>query len=173
MLLRTSSSATSLVKRLLVVRHPSALPVPPRRLVTTVRAMASSSSSLSVADLKMFTYPVETPVQRLECKTAFDKLTEDEKKYAWALSVASWKGSLAVLVQTSPEAPLLFVFLLQFFKGQSLDEVTTSSPNAFASDGPAHFSSARPPRRSSSAIPTSTSGSCTPPPSLPTWATTR
>eukprot|EP00128_Syssomonas_multiformis_P001255 Colp12_sorted_trinity150504_noHs@9878 len=49
--------------------------------------------------------PKATTVNRLECKTAFDGLTAKEKAYAHYLSRASYEGSLAVLTQTSPEAP--------------------------------------------------------------------
>ena len=53
----------------------------------------------------------DQPVNILQCKDAWEKLTAQEKKYAHHMSQASWWGSRIVLTQTSSESPLIFGFL--------------------------------------------------------------
>lgn len=62
-------------------------------------------------------------VVQLDACTAFKNLTHEEKTYAHHLSKASWFGSLAVLYQTSPESPLIFVLFRSLFAKQSADEL--------------------------------------------------
>lgn len=62
-------------------------------------------------------------VVQLDASTAFKNLTHEEKTYAHHLSKASWFGSLAVLFQTSPESPLIFVLFRSLFTHQSVDEL--------------------------------------------------
>ncbi|XP_075222805.1 dipeptidyl peptidase 3 isoform X2 [Lycorma delicatula] len=69
----------------------------------------------------------EVPIVELECKSAFDALTETEKLYAHYLSQASWNGGLIVFLQTSPESPVIFSLLFKLFSGQSLEELRESS----------------------------------------------
>lgn len=65
----------------------------------------------------------DQPFSRLECQTAFEGLSEKEQKYAHHLSRASWLGSLTVLLQTSPESPLIFVLLHRMFRQQNLSDL--------------------------------------------------
>ena len=58
-------------------------------------------SVTKMADLSQYTLPNETDVCLLDCITAFNGLTEKEKKYAHYLSQASFHGGLICLFQVS------------------------------------------------------------------------
>ena len=68
-----------------------------------------------------------TPVSKLECKVAFENLTNKEKLYAHYLSRASFEGGLIVLFQTSPESVPIFLLLQALFSGQSVQNFKTAS----------------------------------------------
>jgi len=57
----------------------------------------------------------DTAVYVLEAEEAFKGLSEEEKKYSHWMSAAGMQAAPIVLFQTSPEAPLLFSFLLKYF----------------------------------------------------------
>eukprot|EP00127_Corallochytrium_limacisporum_P000695 Clim_evm14s23 gene=Clim_evmTU14s23 len=81
-------------------------------------------------DLSQFTIPNDVPVSLLDCEAAFKDLTDKEKAYAHYISEASWAGGLIVLLQTSPEAPGIFLLLQALFHGDdiaALDAVCTSA----------------------------------------------
>ena len=71
----------------------------------------------------LYYFPKETPVVQLICKSAFDNLSEVEKKYATMIAGASWKAALICLFQTSPESPLIFSLLRLAFDFMSSEAV--------------------------------------------------
>lgn len=68
-------------------------------------------------------YSNETPFLKLDCRVAFEGLSDREKKYAHYLSRASWFGGLIVLFQTSRESPLIFLLLERLFRAQNLESL--------------------------------------------------
>ena len=71
-----------------------------------------------------------TPVVVLECRNAFERLTDREKAYAHHLSQAAWIGSLITLYQTSKESPTIFSLLHRLFSHDTvadLKEMATGS----------------------------------------------
>ncbi|KAL6589980.1 hypothetical protein ACP70R_050178 [Stipagrostis hirtigluma subsp. patula] len=72
---------------------------------------------------KEFIMPNDLPVCSLDCGTAFKGLTKQEKMYAHYLSQASWVGSLIVLLQTSPESPIIFTLLHKIYSAESIEEL--------------------------------------------------
>ncbi|XP_051903615.1 dipeptidyl peptidase 3 [Hippocampus zosterae] len=74
--------------------------------------------------------PNDIGISALDCAEAFRLLSPQEKMYAHYLSRASWYGGLAVLLQTSPESPVIFVLLQRIFRKQSpgqLEAVATAA----------------------------------------------
>lgn len=74
-------------------------------------------------DRSKFILPNDTGICLLECRKAFEGLTNKEKLYAHYIAQASWYGSLVCLFQTSPESPEAFVLFQKLFKGQPFDEI--------------------------------------------------
>lgn len=74
------------------------------------------------------------PVAKLDCRTAFDALTEAEKLYAHHLSRASFEGSLAVLLQVSAESPHLFALFQRIFHAQRPGDLRAAWKDAGVSD---------------------------------------
>nr|CAD7401437.1 unnamed protein product [Timema poppensis] len=70
-----------------------------------------------------YSLPNDYPIVELECQVAFDALSNKQKLYAHYLSLASWHGSLAVYLQTSPESPLIFSLLTKVFSNEPIDEL--------------------------------------------------
>lgn len=87
----------------------------------------SSRNYSTMTDRSQFILPNNQPVVELECASAFNALTPTEKLYAHHISRASWNGGLIVLVQTSPESPLIFVLLHKIFAGESIQDLKTAA----------------------------------------------
>lgn len=60
-------------------------------------------------------------VNCLSCEGAFGGLTDRERLYAFHIGKAAWEGAKICLVQTSPEAPLIFELLQRTFAGCDAD----------------------------------------------------
>lgn len=78
---------------------------------------------MAVVD-EMHLVPKEVPVLKLACAEPFRKMTKKERLYAHHMSRASWLGSKICLVQTSPEAPLIFDMFQFLFSERTYDVVT-------------------------------------------------
>ena len=92
----------------------------------------NSMASGEGLDRSLFTVPNDVPISLLDCRTAFDALTPKEKLYAHYLAEASFNGGLIVLLQTSPEAPAIFLLLQHLFckeNAETLRSAATSAPN--------------------------------------------
>uniref|UniRef100_A0A673UBQ9 Dipeptidyl peptidase 3 n=1 Tax=Suricata suricatta TaxID=37032 RepID=A0A673UBQ9_SURSU len=67
--------------------------------------------------------PNDIGVSSLDCREAFRLLSPTERLYAHHLSQAAWYGGLAVLLQTSPEAPYIYALLSRLFRAQDPDQL--------------------------------------------------
>lgn len=67
--------------------------------------------------------PNDIGVSSLDCREAFRLLSSTERLYAHYLSRAAWYGGLAVLLQTSPEAPYIYALLSRLFRAQDPDQL--------------------------------------------------
>lgn len=81
-----------------------------------------------------FVLPNTQPVVALQCETAFKELTKKEKLYTHYLSQACWIGSLIILLQTSPESPVVFTLLHKVFSGESVEELKKKTSSKLTDD---------------------------------------
>lgn len=93
--------------------------------ISSVKLLSTNMSE----DISLFTSPNKQPIIALECDTAFNALTKNEKLYAHYLSQAAWNGGLIVFVQTSPESPLIFALLHKIFISETINELKNSAFN--------------------------------------------
>nr|CAD7197457.1 unnamed protein product [Timema douglasi] len=82
-----------------------------------------SFTAVKMSEDDQYSLPNDYPIVELECQVAFDALSNKQKLYAHYLSLASWHGSLAVYLQTSPESPLIFSLLTKVFSNEPIDEL--------------------------------------------------
>uniref|UniRef100_A0A8C3PCU7 Dipeptidyl peptidase 3 n=1 Tax=Chrysemys picta bellii TaxID=8478 RepID=A0A8C3PCU7_CHRPI len=70
-----------------------------------------------------YVLPNDVGLALLDCSEAFRLLLRGERLYAHYLSRACWYGGLVVLLQTSPEAPAIYVLLSRLFRAQDPDQL--------------------------------------------------
>ncbi|KAL1512766.1 hypothetical protein ABEB36_002298 [Hypothenemus hampei] len=75
-------------------------------------------------DKNQYVLPLDQPFVRLEIESAFNGLSDQEKRYAHYISKASWIGSLITFLQTSPESGPIFVLLHKLFSSIKVEEFT-------------------------------------------------
>ncbi|XP_066575009.1 dipeptidyl peptidase 3 [Amia ocellicauda] len=74
--------------------------------------------------------PNDVGISALDCGEAFRLLSPHEQLYAHYVSRAAWYGGLAVLLQTSPESPAIYVLLQRLLRRQAaaqLEPVATAA----------------------------------------------
>lgn len=76
-----------------------------------------------MSNVQHYLAPKEQPVHVLDCTSAFQNLTDQEKLYAHHISQASWLGSLICLIQTSEESFPLFSILQKLFHEHSVEKL--------------------------------------------------
>ena len=74
-------------------------------------------------DISQYTLPNNQPIVQLDCKDAFNSLTEKEKLYAYYFGQASWNGLPIVYMQTSPESPLIFALLHKIIIAEPIEDL--------------------------------------------------
>ncbi|KAG8233762.1 hypothetical protein J437_LFUL003833, partial [Ladona fulva] len=100
--------------------HRDILSITPKYRITSY---TSDSLLTNMVNTSPYVLPLDQPVVALDCTSAFNALTGQEKKYAHYLSRAAWNGGLVVLVQTSPESPLIHSLLHRIFIEKPLSEI--------------------------------------------------
>uniref|UniRef100_A0A8C3SH21 Dipeptidyl peptidase 3 n=1 Tax=Chelydra serpentina TaxID=8475 RepID=A0A8C3SH21_CHESE len=81
-----------------------------------------------------YVLPNDVGLALLDCSEAFHLLLRGERLYAHYLSRACWYGGLVVLLQTSPEAPAIYVLLSRLFRTQDPDQLGEFAHSAGLTD---------------------------------------
>ncbi|CAM2116817.1 unnamed protein product [Caretta caretta] len=81
-----------------------------------------------------YVLPNDVGLALLDCSEAFRLLLRGERLYAHYLSRACWYGGLIVLLQTSPEAPAIYVLLSRLFRAQDPDQLGELARSAGLTD---------------------------------------
>ncbi|TFK11990.1 39S ribosomal protein L3, mitochondrial [Platysternon megacephalum] len=81
-----------------------------------------------------YVLPNDVGLALLDCSEAFRLLLRGERLYAHYLSRACWYGGLVVLLQTSPEAPAIYVLLSRLFRAQEPDQLGELARSAGLAD---------------------------------------
>lgn len=76
----------------------------------------------------------DVSVAQLECKDAFEGLSDTERRYAHYVGTASWEGAKICLLQCSAEAPAVFALLMKLFHAQPAAELGAAAKAAGISD---------------------------------------
>ena len=71
-------------------------------------------------------FEVDSPVQMLDCKRAWQALDVKEKFYAYFFSKAAWEGSKICYFQRSYESPGLFLLLQELFGVSDLKQLAAA-----------------------------------------------
>ena len=81
-------------------------------------------------DTSGFVISPDSPINKLECREAFQGLTDREKYYSHFLSRAGWDGGLICLLQTSPESAPVFLLLKEVFSRQSVESMKEATSHS-------------------------------------------
>uniref|UniRef100_A0A8C3PCV0 Dipeptidyl peptidase 3 n=1 Tax=Chrysemys picta bellii TaxID=8478 RepID=A0A8C3PCV0_CHRPI len=85
--------------------------------------LETAPAAAGVAGPQTYVLPNDVGLALLDCSEAFRLLLRGERLYAHYLSRACWYGGLVVLLQTSPEAPAIYVLLSRLFRAQDPDQL--------------------------------------------------
>lgn len=122
------------IRSFLILSRQPADRIIPNTHNTCVRSLKMAAVEENL-DLSQFTISNATPINFLECQTAFDGLSDKEKLYSHYLLKACWEGSLICLLQTSAEAARIFQLFQNVFSAESVAELKEKALKA--DNGPA------------------------------------
>ncbi|XP_074660218.1 dipeptidyl peptidase 3-like isoform X2 [Tubulanus polymorphus] len=124
-LVRSLTTTSSLIKPSSIFIKPAAAAVrsTPGFIVNFRSYSEIIEEEKRMTDLSQYILPNETGICLLEYETAYNGLTDTEKQYAHYIGQASWYGGLICLLQTSPEAPVVYSLLQKIFRAESVEKL--------------------------------------------------